>query len=551
MSFGFVVTIMNDCPDLGICTDRDKHGKPKKRRMCFNCGTDECGADCPKNCRYHPAAWRINTNTSRFFKTIKEGQDFIPVYPPLSSLKLGETPFPIHKDDSATTPRRTQEPTPQPHWVLYVSGCEWTTERLTKITAFVKEKAEMEVKESMLIIQCHSEGDAQELMAQFQNVTFPDGAKLHVTREHITPPPPSTPSPSPTTAHSPKPTVGVSTIQITELIDKRMGTVMEKHTQAINENFEVINSSIQKIAQRQDAAEKRADTKQDLLASMFAQMQAWRKTDKRDVLTPYTQNTNEASLRVPTTATPCPTSAVSDLQGGTPEAPMDVDATTASSSTNTIPSPPPEASPLALQRALKKKSPVEVPNPKQTTMRLKPGARAVSTALKKRQLPARLCVKTARASLEDLSTPVKTAIEKDKDDLAKKPKGKEVSPRDPVVQTLDELLASAADSPTPDKQPDVPPPCQLQPDVMATKPGTHVYCIDPHATNAPFSKMITVQALQVHGHEGLLCRPEGSDTEPRFFSKDAIALTMDQAEKLQLTIRGHHTAAPQVATIAH
>ena len=34
---------------------------------------------------------------------------------------------------------------------------------------------------------------------------------------------------------------------------------------------------------------------------------------------------------------------------------MDVDATAESSSNNAIPSPPPEASPLALQRALKRK----------------------------------------------------------------------------------------------------------------------------------------------------------------------------------------------------
>ena len=512
--------VLNDCPDLGICTDRDKNGKPKKRRMCFNCGTDECGADCPKNCRYHPsAAWRINTNTSRFFKAIKEGHDFVPIYPPLSSLKLGETPFPIHKDDSPSTPRKTQEPTPQPHWVLYVSGCEWTTDRLSKVTTFVKDKAEMEVKESMLVIQCQSEGDAQELMAQFQQVTFPDGEKLHVTREHVIPTPPTTPSPSLTTTPLPKTTSGISTIQVTELIDKRMGTVMEKHTHAINENFKVINSSIQKIAQRQDAAEKRADSQQDLLiiinnnklASMFAEMQAWRKHDGREAITPNTKGHHGTAPHAPPTTTPRATNAVSDLQGGTPEAPMDVDAAAASSSTNTIPSPPPEASPLALQRALKKKSPVEVPTSKPDTVRLKPGARALKTALKKRQLPARRCVKTSRASLEDLSTPVKEAIAKDTDDLPRQLKGQALSPDDSVVQTLDELLASAADSPPTEKRPDAPPPCHPTQHVMTTEPGTHVYCINPHAKNVPFAKMVVIQTLNVG------CSVLGRGAEPPQF----------------------------------
>ena len=537
--------------DLGICTDRDKNGKPKKRKMCFNCGTDECGADCPKNCRYHPAAWRINTNTSRFFKAIKEGHDIVPIYPPLSSLKLGETPFPIHKDDSPSTPRKTQDPTPQPHWVLYVSGCEWTADRLSKITTFVKGKAEMEAKESMLIIQCQSEGGAQELMAQFQQGTFPDGTKLHVTREHVALTPPSTPSPSLTTTPSPKTTSSISTIQITELIDKRMGTGMEKHTHAPNENFKVINSSVPKIAQRQDAAEKRADSQQDRLASMFAEMQAWRKHDGRDAIRPDAKGHHDTASHVPSTATPCNTTAVSDLQGGTPEAPMDVDATAESSSTNAIPSPPPEASPLALQRALKKKSPVEVPNPKPDAVPLKPGAHALKTALKKGQLPARRCVKASRASLEDLSTPVKAAIAKDTDDLPKQPKGQALSPCDSVVQTLDELLASAADSPPTGKRPDAPPRCHPAPNVMTTEPGTHVYCINPHAKNAPFTKMITIQALHVHGHEELLCQPEGSDTEPRFFSKDTIGLTVDRAEKLQDAIHDKHTSASCVATETH
>ena len=230
---------------------------------------------------------------------------------------------------------------------------------------------------------------------------------------------------------------------------------------------------------------------------------------------------------------------------------MDVDAAAASSSTNTIPSPPPEASPLALQRALKKKGPVEVPTSKPDTVRLKPGARALKTALKKRQLPARRCVKTSRASLEDLSTPVKQAIAKDTNDLPKQPKGQALSPGDSVVQTLDELLASAADSLPTEKRPDAPPPCHPTQNVMTTEPGTHVYCNNPHAKNAPFAKMVVIQTLNVHGHEGLLCKPEGSNTEPRFFSKDTIALTVDQAEKLQAAVHGKHTPASCVATEAH
>ena len=79
---------------------------------------------------------------------------------------------------------------------------------------------------------------------------------------------------------------------------------------------------------------------------------------------------------------------------------------------------------------------------------------------------------------------------------------------------------------------------------MTTEPGTHIYCINLHAKNAPFAKMVVIQTLHVHGHEGLLCKPEGSNTEPRFFSKDTIALTVGQAEKLQ-------DPASCVATEAH
>ena len=425
--------IMNDCPDLGICTDRDKHGKPKKRRMCFNCGTDECGADCPKNCCYHPAAWRINTNTSKFFKAIKEGHDFIPVYPPLSSLKIGETPFPIHKNDATSTPKKAPEETPMRNWVLYVSGCEWTPERLSTIAGFVKEKADMEVKESMLLIQCKSEGDAQELMAQFQKVAFTDGSKLHVTREHITPTPSPThakiPTPTPTPASS------ISAIQGTEIIDKRMNTMMEKHTHAINENFKVINLSIQKLAERQDVAEKRADTQQDMLASMFAEMQAWRKADGRHVDTPNPKHVATHMAGASPVATPNGHRATSDLQGNTPDMAMDVDAaaSAATSSNNPVPSPPPDPSPLALQRTLKKRSPVDVAGPKSDATRVKPGARAVKTALKKRQLRARRCVKTTRVSLEDLSTPVKTAVANDSGSAPAKPSKAEQSSPDPVV----------------------------------------------------------------------------------------------------------------------
>ena len=539
---------MNDCPDLGVCTDRDTHGKPKKRRMCFNCGTDECGADCPKNCRYHPAAWRINTNTSRFFKAIKEGHDFVPVYPPLSSLKIGETPFPIHKDAQTSTPSKKPEEAPTPYWMLYVSGCEWTSDRLSTITGFVKEKADMEVKESMLIIQCKSEGDAQELMAQFQKVSLPDGSKLHVTREHVTPTP-TTPQPMISTP-TPTPTPGMSAIQVTEVVDKRMNTMMEKHTHAINENFKVINLSIQKLGERQDLADKRADSQQDLLTTMFKEMQSWRKLDGHTVNTPGPRDVNAEQAPLLSTATPTQSHATSDLQGTTPQTAMDVDTPTATSSKNPIPSPPPDPSPLALQRALKKRSPVEVAGPKSDALRIKPGARVVKNVLKKRQLPARRCVKTTRASLDDLSTPVKTAVTKDTGDVPAQIPDATEPLQDSVVQTLDDLLALAAEPPAQDAPRETPPPC-LQTDVMATEAGTHVYCIDAHAHDTPFVKMIAVQALSVHGHDGLLCRPEGTEAEPRFFSKDIIALTVNQAEQLQSTIRHNRAPKAQSATTAH
>ena len=404
----------------------------------------------------------------------------------------------------------------------------------------------------MLIIQCKSEGDAQELMAQFQKVAFTDGSKLHVTREHITPTPSPThakiPAPTPTPASS------ISAIQATEIIDKRMNTMMEKHTHAINENFKVINLSIQKLAERQDVAEKRADTQQDMLASMFAEMQAWRKADGRHVDTPNPKHEPQAIATHTTGASPVATPnghrATSDLQGTTPDTAMDVDASAATSSNNPIPSPPPDPSPLALQRALKKRSPVDVAGPKSDATCVKPWARAVKTALKKRQLPARRCVKTTRASLEDLSTPVKTAVANDSGNVPAKPSKTEQSSPDPVVQTLDTLLALAAEPPASNAQHDVSPP-DLPRDVMATTPGTHAYCIDAHAKNAPFIKMVAVQTLNVHGHEGLLCRLEGAETEPRFFSKDVIALTVNQAETLQTTINNARGAATHAATEAH
>ena len=70
---------------------------------------------------------------------------------------------------------------------------------------------DMEVKESMRIIQCKSEGDAQELMAQFQKVAFTAGSKLHVTREHITPTPSSTHAKI--SAPTPAPASSISAIQ--------------------------------------------------------------------------------------------------------------------------------------------------------------------------------------------------------------------------------------------------------------------------------------------------------------------------------------------------
>ena len=38
---------MDPCPEIATCTDRERDGSNKKRRMCMSCGSDECGAKAP------------------------------------------------------------------------------------------------------------------------------------------------------------------------------------------------------------------------------------------------------------------------------------------------------------------------------------------------------------------------------------------------------------------------------------------------------------------------------------------------------------------------
>ena len=543
--------LMDKCPEIASCTDREHDGSSKKRRMCMNCGSDECGAKAPNQCRYKPTAWRINTNTKKFFNALREGEPFQPLHPPLSSLREGQTPLPIHHYQEARPPPPTPPKTTPKFWTLHVAGCTWDEEKLKHIATITKGKADMTIDDAdkNLTLQCPSESDAQELMSMFSKATFTNGKKLTVTREEpvATTTPTTTPTP---------PNAGITSIQVTEIVDKRMDLMLTKHTKAINDNFTVLHKSIEKLSDRQDVTEKRQEQQDTLIAGLFDQLKTWRETPNSQ--SPCATSSSSPPLSIPTTPHMSiireRTPATSDLQPGSIESPMNVDAP--DTPKNPIPTPPPDPPTIALQRALRK-SPTEC-NAKQT--KYTPGLTAktaVRNAIHKRQQPGRKA-KAVRTPVitqpEDLSTPVKAAI----GIATTKPTPTETPPSaddDPVVQTLDALLAVAA-TPSPAHAPSTtvasPPPLAgfipESPSALSTPTialGDHVYCIDATQPMKPFSKMQVMHIVDNGPCPGFFVRNEVPGATPTFIPNYLVASTLDRAEQLQRSLSLSDTQSTQ------
>ena len=110
------------------------------------------------------------------------------------------------------------------------------------IATITKGKADVTIDDTdkILTLKCPSESDTQELMSMFSKATFTNGKKLTVTREE--PVTTTLPTTTPTPSHA-----GITSIQVTEIVDKRMDVMLTKHTKAINDNFAVLHKSIEKF----------------------------------------------------------------------------------------------------------------------------------------------------------------------------------------------------------------------------------------------------------------------------------------------------------------
>ena len=139
-----------------------------------------------------------------------------------------------------------------------------------------------------------------------------------------------------------------------------MDLMLTKHTKAINDNFNVLHKSIEKLSDRQDVTEKRQEQQDTLIAGLFDQLKTWR--EQPSAHSPSSTSSLSPPLFVPTTPHMSTiherTPATSDLQPGSFESPTNVDADTPDTPNNPIPTPPPDPPTIALQRALRK-SPTE------------------------------------------------------------------------------------------------------------------------------------------------------------------------------------------------
>ena len=287
-------------------------------------------------------------------------------------------------------------------------------------------------------------------------------------------------------------------------------------------------------------------------------MKTW--CEQPNTHSPCTTSSSSPPLSVPTTPHMSMirerTPATSDLQPRSLESPMIVDADTPDTPNNPIPTPPPDPPTIALQRALRK-SPTEC-NTKQA--KHTPGLTAkaaVRNAIHKRQQPGRKA-KAVRTPVvtqpDDLSTPVKAAIgiATNKSTPTETPPSTD---NDPVVQTLDALLAVAA-TPSPTHTPSQPtasplplagfiPESPSAPSTPTITLGDHVYCIDASQPTKPFSKMLVMHVVDNGPCPGLFVRNDVPGATPIFVPNYLVARTLDRAEQLQQSLSLSETQSTQ------